>query len=127
MTQNTEYGESTRTLRLPAVRDNNLGVETIAIANDIITALKDATIRIAFEWQTADGTLLNRSGSTVVRVVGTAARPSPLKIDTSPVVLSGVSIVLGDTPRIVDFPGKTITRSPEGGSPPYVFSATGVQ
>ncbi|MEB0109600.1 hypothetical protein QN409_25040, partial [Pseudomonas sp. MH9.3] len=81
VTQKTEYGESTRTLRLPAVRDNNLGGETIAIANDIITSLTDATIRIAFEWQTADGTLLNRSGSTVVRVVGTAqwsALPHPV-------------------------------------------------
>ncbi|WP_416363147.1 hypothetical protein [Pseudomonas sp. NFX183] len=74
ITQVTEYGESTRTLRLPAVTDRNLRGETVPIGNDVLSALTDATVSLRFEWQTGTGSPLGRSGTTVVRVVGT---PTP--------------------------------------------------
>ena len=73
ITQVTEYGESTRTLRLPAVTDRNLRGESIPIGNGVFSSLTDAKISLSFEWQTAAGVVLNRSGTSVVQVVGTSA------------------------------------------------------
>lgn len=73
ITQVTEYGESTRTLRLPAVNDRNLRGESIPIDNGVFSSLMDAKISLSFEWQTAGGVVHNRSGTTVVQVVGTPA------------------------------------------------------
>ncbi|MBK3508975.1 hypothetical protein [Pseudomonas sp. MF6747] len=74
ITQVTEYGESTRTLRLPAVTDRNLRGESIPIGNDVLSSLTDATVSLRFEWQTGTGSPLGHSGTSVVRVVGT---PTP--------------------------------------------------
>lgn len=71
ITQVTEYGETTRTLRLPAVTDRNLRGETIPIDNGVFSSLMDAKISLSFEWQSAGGVVQNRSGTSVVQVVGT--------------------------------------------------------
>ncbi|KRP58082.1 hypothetical protein [Pseudomonas trivialis] len=71
-TQKTQSGQSSKTVRLPAVIDTNMGVEIIAIPGDLIASITDGTLQISFEWQAADGTLLNHSGTTEVRVKGTA-------------------------------------------------------
>lgn len=73
ITQVTEYGESTRTLRLPAVTDRNLRGESIPIDNGVFSSLMDAKISLSFEWQAAGGGVVNRSGTSVVQVVGTPA------------------------------------------------------
>lgn len=77
VTQKTQSGTSSRTVRLPAVTDKNQGSEILTIPTDLIASMTDGTLRMFVEWQAADGTLLNRSGSTVVRVVGTAALVLP--------------------------------------------------
>lgn len=74
ITQVTKYGESTRTLRLPAVTDSNMRGESIPIDNGVFSSLMNATISLSFEWQAAGGEVVHkRSGSSVVQVVGTSA------------------------------------------------------
>ncbi|MFT0475884.1 hypothetical protein ACMSI6_18440, partial [Pseudomonas antarctica] len=69
---------------------------------------------------------IDTNGQTIVFPQTTYLLSSPLRIDSSPVTLSGQSILLQHTyNQINDFPGKTITRLPEGGRRPYTFSVIG--
>ncbi|UNM17753.1 hypothetical protein K0P33_19540 [Pseudomonas sp. ArH3a] len=67
---------------------------------------------------------INTNGQTIAFPQTTYLLLSPLRIDSSLVMLSGQSILSGIN-LINDFPGNTITRLPEGGRRPYTFSAIG--
>jgi YVTN family beta-propeller protein len=60
-----------RTVRLPAVNDNNRFTEIVPVPNDLITPLTGGSFRVSFELQNASGVLLRRSGSYSVQVIGT--------------------------------------------------------
>ena len=62
---------SIQSVVLPPVTDRNLGTEFVIISKDIIEPLVGGSFRLSFEWQTASGSFLAKSGSTAVIVIGT--------------------------------------------------------
>ncbi|RMP65412.1 hypothetical protein ALQ18_01010 [Pseudomonas marginalis pv. marginalis] len=62
----------------PPIIDRNLGSERLPISFDFLNGLAGGMFRARFEWRNAAGALVNKSVTTMVRVVGTQILMPPV-------------------------------------------------